>query len=299
MPPVAAGLSNLSDKALSSFGDPFVQETYLTAFTEFGAGCEEAITVAFPTGIARTQLGIQVAVVNLSRRLSQFAEDYFSRFFDGIYEFSEQNLLAGSDRSITEQWRRAVIHEYASQLWQDVRNAWGSWLDYVRKMTGGESFGARVRLAGDPEYGMFKSHQQRMAETLTRIARTYSLSDEVIRRLTDRDARQTVLRLDRNPVNAEVHPADQSSIPAPGGRGAQPEIQNRASNTTRSRKGDLALLAGKTFVNFKTAEAYLGISERQRQSLIEKGTLVVKGKGHNRKITTDSLLEYLPAENPK
>jgi len=66
-----------------------------------------------------------------------------------------------------------------------------------------------------------------------------------------------------------------------------------------SRKGDPALLAGKDLVTFKTAEEYLGISERQRQSLMEKGSLVVKGKGLNRRITTESLLEYLPTENPK
>ena len=298
VPVFAPALANLSETGLASFGATVTQEAYLTASAEFGAVCEEAITAAFPTGKARTELGIRASVVNLNRRLSQLAEDHFSKFNESVDGFCKQNLAAGSDASITEKWRRAVIQEYASKLWKDVRNAWVSWLDYIRKVTGGESFGARVRLADDPEYLILRSHEQQMAETLARIAHGYSLSDDVVRRMTPRDARQTVLRLDRNPVNAEVHLADQSSIPPPGGRGAQPEIQNRASNTTRSRKGDLALLAGKTFVNFKTAEAYLGISERQRQSLMEKGTLVVKGKGHNRKITTDSLLEYLPTENP-
>ena len=77
------------------------------------------------------------------------------------------------------------------------------------------------------------------------------------------------------------------------------EGKGSSGSSVLSRKGDQALLAGKELVTFKTAEAYLGISERQRQILMEKETLVVKGKGHNRKITTESLLEYLPAENPK
>jgi hypothetical protein len=52
-------------------------------------------------------------------------------------------------------------------------------------------------------------------------------------------------------------------------------------------------------VTFKAAEEYLGISERQRQSLVKLKKLDVQGQGHNKKITTESLLKYLPAENPK
>jgi hypothetical protein len=51
-------------------------------------------------------------------------------------------------------------------------------------------------------------------------------------------------------------------------------------------------------VNFQTAEAYLGISDRQHQNLIKDGTLEVRGEGTNRKITTESLRKYLPLENP-
>jgi len=65
------------------------------------------------------------------------------------------------------------------------------------------------------------------------------------------------------------------------------------------RKGDLTLLAGRELVAFKTAEQYLGISERQRQNLMERNVLEVKGMGQNRKITAESLLKYLPPENPK
>lgn len=65
------------------------------------------------------------------------------------------------------------------------------------------------------------------------------------------------------------------------------------------RKGDSKLLEGKDTVSLKTAEAYLGITERQRQNLTKSGVLTVKGGGHNRKITTESLIKYLTPDNPK
>jgi hypothetical protein len=61
----------------------------------------------------------------------------------------------------------------------------------------------------------------------------------------------------------------------------------------KSRKGDATLIDGTDAVNFQIAEQYLGIEERQRQSLIKLGTLEVVG-GANRKITTKSLRKYLP-----
>jgi hypothetical protein len=66
----------------------------------------------------------------------------------------------------------------------------------------------------------------------------------------------------------------------------------------KERKGDASLLAGKRAVNFRTAEQYLGLTERQRQNLVRDQILVVEGKGQNKKITTDSLRAYLPPENP-
>jgi hypothetical protein len=57
-------------------------------------------------------------------------------------------------------------------------------------------------------------------------------------------------------------------------------------------------LAGKRAVNFRTAEQYLGLTERQRQNLVKDQVLVVEGKGQNKKITSDSLRAYLPPENP-
>ena len=67
----------------------------------------------------------------------------------------------------------------------------------------------------------------------------------------------------------------------------------------REAKGDPSLIDGKDSVAFRTAEQYLGISERQRQSLVKSGSLRVEGQGHNRKITTESLRKYLPPENPQ
>jgi hypothetical protein len=66
----------------------------------------------------------------------------------------------------------------------------------------------------------------------------------------------------------------------------------------KARKGDATLLGQKQFVSFKTAEQYLGISERQRQKLMNSGALKYKGQGLNRKITTESLKAYLPPEIP-
>jgi hypothetical protein len=73
------------------------------------------------------------------------------------------------------------------------------------------------------------------------------------------------------------------------------DVEKRPS---KERKGDLGLLVEKRLVNFQTAEQYLGISERQRQNLMNSGALRTEGAGHNRKITVESLLACLPQENP-
>jgi hypothetical protein len=75
----------------------------------------------------------------------------------------------------------------------------------------------------------------------------------------------------------------------------QPAIPTRPG---KARKGDVTLLGQKQFVSFKTAEQYLGISERQRQKLMNSGALRFEGEGHNRKITTESLKACLPPEIP-
>lgn len=67
----------------------------------------------------------------------------------------------------------------------------------------------------------------------------------------------------------------------------------------KERKGDASLLADKQAVSFRTAEQYLGISERQRQNLVKDQILTLVGKGQNRRITTYSLRDYLPPENPQ
>jgi len=100
--------------------------------------------------------------------------------------------------------------------------------------------------------------------------------------------------------------ADQQEHPAGESKGKNLENGGRAereagAEKTRpgnDRKGDPALLDGKDRVSFRTAEQYLGITERQRQKLCKSGSLTVEGQGSNRKITTESLKTYLPPENP-
>ena len=97
------------------------------------------------------------------------------------------------------------------------------------------------------------------------------------------------------------------------GEGQRPAVENTAALGVKSgaakqegtkprrgkeRKGDASLLAGKRAVNFKIAEQYLGLTERQRQNLVKDQILVVEGKGQSKKITTDSLRAYVTPENP-
>jgi hypothetical protein len=69
------------------------------------------------------------------------------------------------------------------------------------------------------------------------------------------------------------------------------------------RRGDITLLQGpdgklKESVSFKHAHWYLGVSRRQVERLVSrKGSLIVIGGGHNKRITVASLLAYLPVEN--
>jgi len=73
-----------------------------------------------------------------------------------------------------------------------------------------------------------------------------------------------------------------------------PSPSRKIGKGYREAKGDLQLLDGKDAVSFRTAVAYLGISDRQRQRLIKRGILDVEGMGQNRRITTESLRKYLP-----
>jgi hypothetical protein len=99
--------------------------------------------------------------------------------------------------------------------------------------------------------------------------------------------------LDTNPSGTTELKPDESS-----GKDSEPTA-NAADPGGTGRKGDFTLLEGKEVVSFKTAETYLGITERQRQNLMKAGSLTVRGQGMNRKITSESLLKYLPPENPK
>jgi len=63
-------------------------------------------------------------------------------------------------------------------------------------------------------------------------------------------------------------------------------------DTSTLRKQDGSLMDS---VNFSQAQRYLGITARQRQKLMRKGSLRVLGDGRNRRIAVQSLLKYLPA----
>ncbi|MGA8597252.1 MAG: hypothetical protein WB676_21255 [Bryobacteraceae bacterium] len=67
----------------------------------------------------------------------------------------------------------------------------------------------------------------------------------------------------------------------------------------RSQKANPVLLDGKTEVSFQTAQDYLGIGERHRQNLVKQKSLKVIGRGQNRKITVESLIDYLPLRKPE
>jgi hypothetical protein len=100
------------------------------------------------------------------------------------------------------------------------------------------------------------------------------------------------------------HSAGEGQLPAVenaaalGEKSATAKQEGNKPRPGKERKGDASLLAGKRAVNFRTAEQYLGLTERQRQNLVRDQILVVEGKGQNKKITTDSLRAYLPPENP-
>ena len=64
-------------------------------------------------------------------------------------------------------------------------------------------------------------------------------------------------------------------------------------------RGDASLLAKKDYVSLKTAEIYLGVTERQRQYLVSAKKLTQAGSGHQKKISVASLIAYCPPEKPK
>jgi hypothetical protein len=80
---------------------------------------------------------------------------------------------------------------------------------------------------------------------------------------------------------------------------SRPRKSDGIARETGTRKGDVSLLqkADRSLyqsVDFPTAEEYLGLSERRRQQLVREGTLKALGKGQNRRITVESLLQFFP-----
>jgi hypothetical protein len=75
-----------------------------------------------------------------------------------------------------------------------------------------------------------------------------------------------------------------------------PTLMDETDPTNKGRRGDERILGTKRVVNFKEAEAYLGITDRHRLNLMKSGALTVEGKGRRRMITSASLRDYLPPE---
>jgi hypothetical protein len=132
--------------------------------------------------------------------------------------------------------------------------------------------------------------QKRLAEEGARtLPRVFQTSADCCR---DREERgETSSAGIESPVSPSGTLGVQSNNDEVLSRGALPD-------STQSRKGDASLLKGKRSVTFRTAEEYLGIGERQRQKLVRDKKLQVEGQGINQRVTTESLLLYLPSENP-
>jgi hypothetical protein len=109
-----------------------------------------------------------------------------------------------------------------------------------------------------------------------------------------RDDTSGTAKSDSSPQPAQPESETEMSRPSM----AVPKQEDTKHRTGKERKGDATLLGQKRLVSFGTAQQYLGISERQRQKLINSGALKVEGQGQNRKITAESLKAYLPPETP-
>jgi hypothetical protein len=66
--------------------------------------------------------------------------------------------------------------------------------------------------------------------------------------------------------------------------------------TATPKKANATLLKGKEYVPVHTACSYLGVGRRAVEYAMKKGSLTSQGRSQNRKISTDSLLKYLPPE---
>lgn len=84
------------------------------------------------------------------------------------------------------------------------------------------------------------------------------------------------------------------------GRGEDPlGRQHRLSEhpvEADARKGDASLLHNKDCVTIQTAARYLGVTKRAVYYAARKGSLTVGGVSPNSRISTESLLRYLPPE---
>jgi hypothetical protein len=132
-------------------------------------------------------------------------------------------------------------------------------------------------MIGEAHASLRKQFDQQQSQPFEIVSDTYQVNREQVGGLPHKQAGDTA-----------SEPRQPATVAADG-----------TDRCGKTRKGDPTLLAGKLAVNFKTAEQYLGIKERQRQDLVTKEVLVVNGQGSNRKISSESLKSYLPPENPQ
>lgn len=64
-------------------------------------------------------------------------------------------------------------------------------------------------------------------------------------------------------------------------------------------QNDFSLLEGRDLITFSTASRYSGLSERWLRELGKRGSLVVVGQGHNKKLTSRSVIEYFGPQKTK
>ena len=157
------------------------------------------------------------------------------------------------------------------------------------------AFASRMESAGEAlEQDVFQMLRDGVS-ALANGASTDSLEQALLQQMRGGIAREIeVYRRNALLVGLCELPERDDAVPE-----CQTDQEDAKPGPGKDRKGDASLLVGKRAVSFRTAEQYLGITERQRQYLVRDHKLTIEGKGQNRKITTESLMACLPPENPK
>ena len=207
--------------------------------------------------------------------------------------YDEKTALADGLRTQATVWATQALLDVAERdVMPREPDAFDRLLDrLIHRLA--EEAAARFSLAG---YRGFPNHHSeiraRLLEDLPKIAQD---SSDVNRRryLGDWPTRET--ETEAKPKTEQGMITHPSALPKSPDAPKQQAIKPQPGT---ERKGDAMLLADKRLVSFGTAEQYLGITDRQRQKLMNSGELKVEGKGMNWKITTESLKAYLPPDIP-